>query len=73
MDFLLPFLLGGLLVFLITLLRYSGKRKSSGTFIIDFSDPIKDVCKLELDEDLNSIYQKKQIVLNIKTYEDNSQ
>lgn len=70
MDFLLPFILGGLIVFLISLLRYSRRPKPSGTFIIDFSDPMTDVCKLELSEGLNTIYQKKQIVLNIETYSD---
>ncbi len=72
MDFLLPFLLGGLLVFLIAVLRYPNKQKTSGTFIIDFSDPMTDVCKLELSEDLNVIYQKKQIVLNVEIYDDYS-
>ena len=41
------------------------KRKPSGTFVIDLSDPMKDVCKLELEEDLETIYKKKQMILNI--------
>lgn len=41
----------------------------SGTFVIDFSDPMKDVCKLELEESLDSVYTKKEIVLKVETYE----
>lgn len=39
----------------------------SGTFIIDLTDPMKDVCRLDLSEDLNFIYSKSQIVLDVKT------
>ena len=49
-----------------------GNKKSSGRFVMDFTDPVKDVCRLELDEDLNSIYAKKKIYLTIVTYGDNS-
>ena len=41
--------------------------KPSGTFVMDFTDPLKDVCRLELSEDINTIYQKKQIVLTIQS------
>ena len=41
----------------------------AGTFHIDFSDPMKDVCNLELDTNLNDIYMMKQMILNIKTHE----
>lgn len=44
--------------------------KTSGTFVIDLSDPIKDVCRFELDESLESIYTKKRMILNVKTYSD---
>ena len=43
------------------------RKKSSGTFIIDFSDPMKDICRLELSESIDSIYEKKEIKLDIKT------
>lgn len=46
--------------------------KPSGTFVIDFSDPVKDVCRLELDDSLNELYTKKQMILTIKTYGENS-
>lgn len=49
------------------------KPKASGVFVIDFSDPLKDVCRLELAEDINSIYQKKQIILDVRTYGDETQ
>lgn len=42
-------------------------KRFAGTFIIDFSDPMKDICRLELDESIDEIYTKKQITLKIKT------
>lgn len=63
MDFIIGILVGGLLFYV-----FSERKKPSGTFIIDLSDPAKDVCRLELDENLNEIYEKKQIILNVKTF-----
>lgn len=40
-------------------------RKPSGTFVIDLSDPMKDVCRLELDESLDTISMRKRITLNV--------
>lgn len=65
------FVLGLLLGVIITCICYS-LRKPSGTFVIDFTDPLKDVCRFELGENLNTIYTKKRIVLNVRTYEDDS-
>lgn len=66
MDFLIGFVFGlfsiGLIVYFI-----HKRKKPSGSFVIDFSDPMKDVCRLELDESIDRIYEKKRIVLNIKT------
>lgn len=50
-----------------------GNKDVAGTFVMDFTDPFKDVCRIELDGDMNSLYSKKQIVLKVKVYEDNSQ
>lgn len=66
MEFILGIFIGGLLCWLFTDHR---KPKASGTFFIDFSDPLKDICRLELDEDINDIWNKKQIILNVKTRE----
>lgn len=49
-----------------------GRKRPVGTFVMDFTDPLKDVCRLELDRDLNEIYSKKHIYLQVKVYEDNS-
>ena len=49
------------------------KPKASGSFIMDFSDPLKDICRLDLEEDLNSVYAKKRIVLKVITHESDSQ
>lgn len=64
MEFLIGIFVGSLLYWV-----FFERKKPSGTFIIDFSDPNKDFCNLELDEDLNSIYTKKYMILKIKTYD----
>ena len=49
------------------------KTTPSGTFIMDFSNPDEEgFCKLVMDEDLNSIYTKKEITLRIETKDFNS-
>lgn len=65
------YFVGGIVVgALITLLiMKTRKPKTSGTFIMDFSDPMKDFCDLHLDEDLNDIYQKKYMTLKIETHD----
>lgn len=44
--------------------------RTSGTFVIDLTDPLKDVCRFEMEESLESIYSKQRITLNVKTYND---
>ena len=58
----------GLLLFYI----FGVRKKPSGTFVIDLRDPEKDVCRLEMDDSLNDIYAKKQIILNVRVYENDS-
>ena len=65
--------LGGLFIGVGLTILFRKKQKPSGSFVIDFRDPLKDVCTLELEEDLNSIYAKELIILTIKTYGDISQ
>lgn len=58
----------------VALYYISAERKAiSGEFIIDFSDPMKDVCTFVLHEDINIIYEKKQILLDVKAYGADSQ
>lgn len=66
MEFLIGLFVGAIIVGVISYIL-SKRRKPSGTFVMDLSDPMKDICKLELNESLESIYKKKQIVLNIET------
>lgn len=68
MDFLIGLFIGGLLFYI-----FVDRTKPSGTFVIDFSDPVKDVCRIELDENLNQIYEKKQITLKVKTIGETTQ
>lgn len=51
---------------------FEKRKKPSGTFVIDLTDPTKDVCRIELDDSLNDIYSKRQMILNVKIYEDHS-
>ena len=67
-DFAIGILVGGLLYWLLF-----DHKKATGTFVIDFRDPMKDVCRIELGENLNQICRKKRIMFNVKYYEDNSQ
>ncbi len=62
MEFLIGIFVGGLLFWL-----FVDRKKPSGTFVIDFSDVAKDVCRLELDEHLDDIYGKKSILLRVRT------
>lgn len=62
MDFVIGIIVGIIISYIF--FQFT-KRKPSGTFVIDLSDPMKDVCKLELEEDLETIYKKKQMILNI--------
>ena len=48
-------------------------KKPSGTFIIDCSDPLNEnLCTLNLHESLDAIWDKKKIVVNVKTYSNDS-
>lgn len=66
-EFIIGIFVGALLFYV-----FVDRKKPSGTFVIDLSDPDKDVCRLDLHEDLNDIYSKKSIMLKIKTITDNS-
>lgn len=67
-SFIVGLIFGGIVMFMCGP-RKKTKMNPSGTFVIDFSNPMKDVCRFELAEDLNSIYTKKQILLNVETHD----
>lgn len=68
MEFLIGIFVGGLLYWL-----FINRKKSSGVFTIDLSDPMNDdVCKVTLYENLNEISMKKRIIIEVKTVMDNS-
>ena len=74
----MEFVIGVIVGFLIgatSFKLYTDKKnkKVSGSFIMDFTDPMKDICRLELEESLDSIYSKKQISLNVITHENSQQ
>ena len=73
MEFLLFMIVGvvGIIIgFWLSSFVIKKTNKPSGTFVMDLTDPMKDVCTFELDESLESIYSKNQITLNVKTYGD---
>lgn len=72
MDFAI-FFLGGVAIGVLLHMYAVHNRRVSGTFVMDFTDPEKDVCRLEMNDNLEQIYSMKQIVLNVKVYEDDSQ
>lgn len=67
MEFIVGIWVGLLLYYI-----FGMRKKPSGTFVIDLRDPEKDVCRLEMDDNLNDIYSKKQIILNVRVYENDS-
>ena len=73
MEYLIMIVIGMIIGGGITYFTVLKENKPSGTFVIDLSDPMKDVCRMEMDESLDSIYSKKQIVLNVKTFVEFSQ
>lgn len=68
MEFLIGIFVGGLLYWL-----FIDRKKSSGVFTIDLSDPMNDeICGLTMHEGLNEIASKKRILLDVKTYFEHS-
>lgn len=66
MELLVGIFIGIAVTLLFSQIRF---KKPSGTFIIDLSDPMKDICNLELSETLDSISMRKRIRLNVKVIE----
>lgn len=67
-EFVIGIFVGGLLYWV-----FCERKKPSGTFIIDQSSPMQEeTFRLEMDDSLNEIYSKKQIILDVKVYEDDS-
>lgn len=60
----------GIIVGAILLYVFGNRKKVSGTFVIDTTDPMKDICRFEMDDSLNEIYSKKHIWLKVKVIEE---
>ena len=67
MEFLIGIFVGGLLYYI-----FAERKKPSGCFTIDLRDEAEDVCTLNLYEDINDIYRMKRMMLEIRTYNDDS-
>ena len=68
MEFLIGIFVGGLLYWL-----FKERKRPSGVFTIDLSDPMNaDVCGLTIYDNLNDIGMKKQIILDVKLIVDDS-
>ena len=64
-EFVVGIFIGAILYYV-----FAERKKPSGTFVIDMSDPMKDICRFEMDESLNTIYSKKLILLKVKVIEE---
>ena len=68
MEFLIGIFVGGLLFWL-----FVDRKKPSGKIIIDFRDIAETPLTLKLDENIDDIYRKKSILLDVVTYDYESQ
>lgn len=68
MEFLIGIFVGGLLFWL-----FVDRKKPSGKIIIDFRDIAETPLTLRLDEHIDDIYRKKSIMLEVVTYDYESQ
>lgn len=68
MEFLIGIFVGGFLFWLIV-----DRKKPSGKIIIDFRDNVETPLTLRLSEHIDDIYRKKSILLNVETYDYESQ
>ena len=68
MEFLIGIFVGGFLFWLIV-----DRKKPSGKIIIDFRDNAETPLTLRLSEHIDDIYRKKSILLNVETYDYESQ
>lgn len=72
MNYILVLMIGILIGILLSKLL-DVNRKTSGTFTIDVTDPMKDIFRIELSESFDDICEKKQIVFEVKKYGFDSQ
>ena len=68
MEFLIGIFVGGLLFWL-----FVDRKKPSGKIIIDFRDAGQTPLTLKLDEHIDDIWRKKSILLEVVTYDYESQ
>lgn len=68
MEFLIGIFVGGLLFWL-----FVDHKRPSGKIIIDFRDIDGPPLTLKLDEHIDDIYKKKSILLEVETYDYESQ
>lgn len=67
MEFLIGIFVGALLCYI-----FIERKHYSGTFAIDLTEDAKEPIRLKMDENLNSIYSKKHIMLKVQVLEDDS-
>ena len=60
----------GISVGIILYYIFGNRKEILGVFVLDFSDPMKDVCRLELFHGPWSAYNKKYITLKVQTIGD---
>lgn len=67
MEFLVGIFVGALLCYI-----FAERKTHSGTLVIDMRVDAKEPIQLKMDESLDSIYTKKNIMLKVRVLEDDS-
>lgn len=63
----------GILIGVIITKLIQRKTVSCGTLVIDLTDPEKDIYRLIVDEDLESLAKQKQVLLRVHLHTDSQQ
>ena len=67
MDFVVGIIVGAILYY-----AFCERKKPSGAFVIDLREAAEQPVVIKLHESLDSMYIKKQIILNVELLQDNS-
>lgn len=67
MEFLIGIFVGGFLYWV-----FAERKRSSGSFIVNMSDPMDETLKIEMYDSISEVCSKKQILLDVKILNEDS-
>lgn len=67
MEFLIGIFVGGFLYWV-----FAERKRSSGSFIVNTSDPMDETLKIEMYDSISEVCSKKQILLDVKILNEDS-